>query len=130
MKFNTPVTITDIEMIEGSTSYALPIGRRMLVSVRPCAPEFEGKTFLGIYIGDIAQSIGGGTEESTLKLHFSMLCPAIFVPELNRVIFGYESWWGPIKSEDDLRQITDEDINSIWYVQALKQIAEQSEGTE
>ena len=50
--------------------------------------------------------------------------PAIYVPVLDKIIWGYGSWWGPIKSEEHLKQITDEDIQNIWYVKALKQLAD------
>jgi hypothetical protein len=46
--------------------------------------------------------------------------PAIYVPALKRLVFGAGSWWGEIKTEDDLKEITDKDINDVWYVQALK----------
>lgn len=47
--------------------------------------------------------------------------PAIFVPDLNRVVWGMESWWGPIESKEKLHQITDEDISNVWYVKAAKE---------
>lgn len=46
--------------------------------------------------------------------------PAIFVPELGKIIFGMESWWGRIKSEEELKDITDGDIENVWYVKMLK----------
>ena len=46
--------------------------------------------------------------------------PAIFVPELKRIVWGMESWWGAVKSEDELKEITDEDIDNVWYVKLLK----------
>ena len=55
------------------------------------------------------------------KLHISPLCnPAIFVPELKKIIYGCESWWGEIESPEDFKEITSEDINNLWYVQLLK----------
>ena len=42
--------------------------------------------------------------------------PAIFVPELGKIIFGMESWWGRIKSEEELKDITDGDIENVWHV--------------
>lgn len=48
--------------------------------------------------------------------------PAIFVFDLNKIIYGCESFWGIIETETDLKQITDQDIDSIWYVKALRQL--------
>lgn len=131
MKLNNPATISDVSLKDDSAAYCPPSPvmqkRGLLVAIRPVDPELEGKTFLGIYIGEIARSIGGDFTEEGLSLHFSMHNPAIFVPELGRVVFGIESWWSPIQSEDELRQITDEDIENIWYAKALNQAIKQWE---
>jgi len=93
------------------------------VSIRPIGDEYEGKTFLGLYLGDIPVENLFQFEKETKKLHIiPMGNPAIFVFDLNKVVYGCESWWGPIESEDQLRQITNDDIENIWYVKALKQI--------
>lgn len=94
------------------------------------APEFklvavrvagEKETHLGIYVGDLVTGAGANFHPAsgvlTLKLgHYN---PAILVPTLGRIVFGYESWWGEIKSEDDFKKITDQDIQNLWYVKAL-----------
>ena len=54
----------------------------------------------------------------------------IYIPENGRVVFGVESWWGEIKSVDDLKDITDADINSVWYVNALKAMTENEKPEE
>lgn len=46
--------------------------------------------------------------------------PAIYVFDLQRIIFGAESWWSIIENPEELKDITDDDINSQWYVKALK----------
>ena len=38
------------------------------------------------------------------------------MPELGKIIFGMESWWGRIKSEEELKDITDGDIENVWHV--------------
>ena len=48
--------------------------------------------------------------------------PAIYVPELGKVIYGMESWWHAIKDEKELKDITDNDIDNVWYVKALKEV--------
>jgi len=35
---------------------------------------------------------------------------------------GCGSWWGAIDNEEDLKDITDSDIENVWYVQLLKKI--------
>jgi hypothetical protein len=96
-----------------------------MISVRPCSGEGEGKTFLGIYLGDIATTTGCQfhKSEGILELSPSGHNPAMLIPDLDRIVFGFESWWTPITSEEQLREITDEDISNTWYVKALQQIS-------
>ena len=100
-----------------------------LVKIRPCSDEYEKKTYLGIYIGDIPVEpvVGLYTKTNILSMTY-VANPAIFVPELKKVIFGYESWWGEIKSEEELKEITDDDIDNVWYVQLLKEIGKKEDG--
>jgi hypothetical protein len=53
--------------------------------------------------------------------------PAIWVPSLNKIVWGSESWWGPITTPEQVREITDSDIESQWYVQALKASIERAD---
>lgn len=101
------------------------------VSIRPCGDEYKDNTYLGIYIGDIALGSYATIKEDKVITELSMLNPAIYVPELKKVIFGAESWWGKIKSEEDFRKITNEDIKNVWYVRVLEQMTKsKSEGAE
>lgn len=96
------------------------------VKVRPCK---ENKTYLGVYLGDFSTGIGARIEDETvLKLEFQMGNPAIYVPDLKRIVRGYESWWGLITDPDQLKAITNEDINNVWYVQALDELSKASQG--
>jgi len=92
-----------------------------LVKVRPASDKYENKTYLGILLGeaDIGLFISHNPESKELRIsrHHN---PAIFVPELKEIIYGSESWWGHIKSEEELRAITDDDIDNVWYVKLLK----------
>lgn len=36
------------------------------------------------------------------------------------MVNGCGSWWGPVESEKDLEDITDNDIDNVWYVKAWK----------
>lgn len=99
------------------------------VKIRPCAEEYGDKTYLGLYLGDMTVSHSVFYDKESKELTFSngMSNPAIFVFDLNKTIFGFESWWGLIKSEEELQEITDGDIENVWYVKALKQLAEMTE---
>lgn len=88
------------------------------VAVRPADSK---ETYFGIYVGDLATGASGSFHATSgvLTLKLGHHNPAILVPALGRIVFGYESWWGVIKSEDDLKKITDQDIQNVWYVKAL-----------
>jgi len=49
--------------------------------------------------------------------------PAIFVFELNKIIYGMESFWAIIETKEDLKDITKDDIDNVWYVKLLKQLS-------
>lgn len=95
-----------------------------LVSVRPCGEKYKDKTYLGFYLGDFALGFSGKYEGDALVLSHSSHNPAIFIPEVREIVYGCESWWSEIESEEQLRQITDDDIDNVWYVKALKEINE------
>jgi hypothetical protein len=117
-----PLTISGLEKSKDKglrQSYRGEAGT--LVKIRPCAEEYSNKTYLGLLLGDIDVGIMVSHYESTNMLHINRhYNPAIFVPELRKVIYGMESWWGVIKTEEELRQISNEDIDNVWYVQLLK----------
>lgn len=96
----------------------------MLVKIHPCAEKYNDKTYVGFYLGDAQLGVGGlgfkPSEPTTITIKASTLTnPAIFVPELGEVIYGYESWWSPIKSVEELEKITDDDIADVWYVKLI-----------
>lgn len=92
------------------------------VSVR-LASKTDTKTYLGIYLGDfpVGQMTSWNPDTSELQV-FQKRNPAMFVPDLKRIVWGMESWWGHIEDENDLKQITDQDIENVWYVKALKSL--------
>ena len=94
------------------------------VKIAPCGDEYKGKTYLGLYLGElpVAHHITHNSETKELSVSFSNN-PAIFVFDLNKIIYGMESWWGIIESEEDLKEITNRDINNIWYMKALKELS-------
>ncbi len=120
-----PWVVEHIAWAENAELVASNRGSGFLVKVRPCDKELEGKTFLGIYLGEVALSIRAtyNADARTIGISPTMHNPAMWVPALGRVIYGCGSWWGRIKTEADLRQISDADIDSVWYVQALRSLA-------
>jgi hypothetical protein len=81
------------------------------------------KTYLGVFLGDAQLPLGHSYNSETGVLEYLTLGnPAIWVPDLKKVVFGCECWWGKIKSPDDLCDITDADIENVWYVRALKDL--------
>lgn len=124
-----PITVDAVEFEKSDTVRPPLFGAQSgdFVSIRPCGDEYAGKTYLGVMIGDIArtQMASYKRETKTLSVSMALYNPAIFVPDLKKVIFGCESWWGKIEDETSLRQISDSDIDSVWYVQALKSLSEE-----
>lgn len=97
------------------------------VSIRPC--EGDGKrTYLGFLLGDMARgaSVRYDRESGVLSVSPGSYNPAIWVPDLGRIVYGCESWWGAIKEPDDLRKITDADIQNVWYMRALKDLEQRA----
>lgn len=125
MYIQYPIEVSKINHPESFRFETSKTGK--LVKIKPCAEEYKGKTFLGLYIGDlpIGMHITHG-EEKELNLSHSTN-PAIFVFELNKIVYGMESYWGVIKTPEDLKDISDEDINNTWYVQLLKSTLESTE---
>lgn len=93
------------------------------VRVRPCAKEYQNKTFLGLYLGELPAGfqISHNSETKELNVRFNTN-PAIFVFDLKKIIYGCESWWGFIESEDDLKHVSNAEIDNVWYVKALKEL--------
>lgn len=84
-----------------------------------------GKTYVNIFLGNLTINnicyLSKKTKGLEILPHTN---PAIFVPELKKIVFGYESWWGKINSIEEIKDITDEDIENLWYVKLLKSIEE------
>jgi hypothetical protein len=118
-----PVEVSGIKILDGRGYRDSEVGS--WVSVRPCAKEYEDKTFLGIYLGDL---LTGGTEMYNVQSKQVEVMlnsnPAIYVPDLKKIVWGMESWWGVIDSPEKLRKISNADIENVWYVRALKDLSE------
>ena len=128
-----PIEVEEIKLLEPRMGLPSLLGAKpgRYVSIRPVAKQYEGKTFLGLYLGEFPVNLIVTFRPKDKRLTMmSRGNPAIFVPDLDKVVFGFESWWGEIKSPEQLKQITNEDIQNIWYVKALKQLTEQDEEDE
>lgn len=68
-----------------------------------------------LYLGElpVGFQISHNSETKELNVRFN-INPAIFVFDLKKIIYGCESWWGFIESEDELRTITDIDIEMVY----------------
>ena len=99
----------------------------MVSCVRPCDEKYGKKTFLGILLGDLPIEVYATYNTQTKEIDISAMSnPAIFVPELKEIIWGCGSWWGEIENEEQLHQISDDDIQNVWYVKMLKSMQEKS----
>jgi hypothetical protein len=130
VKLKEPILVKEIEVSKDPPISRAPWQKPgQFVAIRPVAEEYHDKTYLGLYIGDVALeiSVGYDPEAKDMRIGRMTYNPAIFVFDLGLVIFGIESWWGVIQSEADFQQITDLDINNIWYVKALKTLQESKE---
>lgn len=103
----------------------------VLVSIRPCNEKYGNKTYLGFLIGDLATGSSITiTDDNKIQCNWSGYNPAIFVPELGEIIMGMSSWWGEIESEEKLKEITDSDIENVWYVKLWKKQMEDKQAKE
>lgn len=88
MKF--PIEVEKINIRESSSMY--PIGES--VRVKPCDAEYKGKTYTGILLGALPKRAMVSYDRMTKELHISPdMNPAIYVPEIQKIIWGEESWW-------------------------------------
>ena len=117
-----PRTVDGVDVGSFTREGVTPAGT--WVAVRPCAADCEDKTYLGVYLGDFALGAFVSLHKPSNRLRvLPHTNPAIYVPDLKRVVRGCESWWGVIKGPDDLRKISDADIENLWYVKALKELS-------
>jgi hypothetical protein len=121
-----PLTIEGIDN-KFEDSYQMKSRCGTLVKIAPCADEYKGKTYLGILLGyfpiDNFITFGQETKILSISPHYN---PAIFIPETKTVVYGCGSWWGVVNSEEELKAITKEDIENVWYVKMLKGLSEKS----
>ena len=119
-----PIQVNSIETekLEGIRMYA----SGCLVQIKPCAEEYKGKTYLGLYLGDLPwmSNVSYNEDEKILNVG-AIHNPAIYVFSLKKIIFGAESWWCKIDSPEGMKDISEEDINNTWYVKLLKAMCQE-----
>ena len=117
-----PLTIKGIENDKIDISgFRHEIG--CLCEIKPCGEEYKNKSYIGFYLGDLPIAIHTSFSRDTgILKNSTMNNPAIFVPELKKIIYGCESWWREIESVDDFTSISEEDIENTWYVKLLKSL--------
>ena len=119
-----PLAINGIENMKIDTS-GLDHECGCLCEIKPCGEEYKGKSYIGFYLGDLPIAICSSFDKNTgILKNRTMNNPAIFVPELKRIIYGCESWWREIKSAEDFKGISEEDINNTWYVKMLNELSD------
>lgn len=113
-----PITVNGIDNEKIRTTGRYEPGS--VCGIRPCEEKYNKKTYIGIYIGELPIAINTQYNKNTGILHNSCINnPAIFVPELKKIIFGIESWWQIIDKVEDAEDISDEEIGKQWYVQMM-----------
>lgn len=118
-----PIAVAETTVSQPTYNTGLGHKVGQLVKIRPYGKEYGDKTYLGLYLGDLPISIHQGFNSETHILNiFTHNNPAIFIPQIGKIVFGCESWWGEIDNPDELKDITDECINSQWYVKALQEL--------
>ena len=117
-----PRVITGSEYPAELHGNGLTCKRGSWVKVRPCDKKYNNKTYLGVMLGDLAISIRISVDNDGKLTILSHNNPAIYVPDLKEIIWGCGSWWGEVKDPNDLREISDADINNTWYVKCLAEL--------
>jgi hypothetical protein len=122
-QLKTMVAMNELKDVCGPENEIILNQKGLLVKIKPCGDEYKDKTYLGFYLGELATTIGFCVADDKINLKYSAHNPAIFVPDLGKIIYGYESWWGYITSEKDFKEITEDEISKQWYVEMAKAMA-------
>lgn len=110
-----PIEVASIELAEGFDLYKKSIGR--IVRIKPCFEETEEKEYLGIFLGELfsCNAVSYKRKEKHLTVT-PVLNPAIYVPELKQIVYGYESWWSFIENKDEIYSISKDDGLSHFFM--------------
>lgn len=91
-EFTFPMEIKGIKKSLQFIKNSLDCPTGSLVKVRPCGEEYQGKTYAGIFLGDLAIDNTCRLNKETQELEIiPRNNPAIYVPDLQKIVFGCES---------------------------------------
>lgn len=112
-----PICVTSIDNRSDQHYTLYPCGKP--VRIRVCEDK---KTYFGILLGELPIQVSCSHNKNTGHITIQMITnPAIYVPELSKIIYGYESWWERIDSiEEAKKMISDSEINNVWYMRLLR----------
>lgn len=115
-----PIEVTSIELAEGFDLYKKSIGR--IVRIKPCFEETEEKEYLGIFLGELfsCNAVSYKRQEKHLTVT-PVLNPAIYVPELKQIVYGYESWWSFIENKDEISLISRDESLKQFFINIFEE---------
>lgn len=122
IELEAPVSTVHLDSDLIAPRIVAPYHTGEFVSVRPINDNPERKSYFGIMLGDMNILARYGVKDGTLLVKGFLGMPAIFVPELAQLVYGPESHWRTIKSEADLTEISDKDLEQ-WREMVRAQIA-------
>lgn len=83
----------------------------------------SGRTYLGIMLGDVYTSMQVSlSADGVLAVGPAKGNPCMYVPALQRLVFGYGSWWSPLTDPERVREISDADL-SEWGAMVRTMVA-------
>lgn len=117
-----PIVVTKI-VPQNKSKSLYPCGQPVIV--RPCEDNEEKKTYFGILLGELPTTpMCRYVKYSGILELYQDSNPAIFIPDLKKIVYGYESWWQKIETkEDSAKAITDEAIQNTWYIRLLQNMS-------
>jgi hypothetical protein len=126
----TPVKTIEIQENMVVPRIVAPYHSGEFVAIRPINKDkSEEKTYFGIMLGDMNIGFGHRLDGDTITVTGHIGNPAIFVPKLAQIVYGAESFWKLIQSEEQLTAIEDDDLKR-WASQIAEQITKRQEMRE
>ena len=87
-----PITVSKINQNEFLDLYKKKVGSKVELTL--CEKGHENKKYTGILLGELPVQTAVHYYQQSQELNVSMVGnPAIWVEELNRIVYGYECWW-------------------------------------
>ena len=84
--------------------------------------ETHSHSYVGIYLACAPTMVVGDVVDGKIRLRMTEHTnTAIYIPELNRIVWNDECIWGEIDSRKSLESITNKDPNNEWYKRAWRQ---------